>query len=124
LITITDKAQSLTHSLFLTLQACWYTIQFQWLAKESTRMEQLLHAILPLASASVLTNSVSMQMSHHWGIDRAATLAPYLFALLLAAGMRFLGLAVVAFDVALVGTASHAHYQLSTTNSQLVCIPG
>lgn len=76
-------------------QAFWYTLQFQWLAKESPRLvkqiEQLVHSILPLASAAVLTNSLSKQMSHHWGIDRAATLAPYAFTVLLAAGMRFLG---------------------------------
>jgi hypothetical protein len=58
-------------------------------------LEQLFHAILPLCSAAVLTNSVTMQTSHHWGIDRAATLEPYLFALLLAAGMWFLGAATL-----------------------------
>jgi hypothetical protein len=78
-------------------------------------MELLLHAILPLCSASVLANSVSMQTSIHWGIDRAATLEPYLFALLLAAGMWFMGAATL--ESSSSSTAEKTNFILSSSQA-------
>lgn len=47
-------------------------------------MEYLLSQILPLASASILTNSIAMRIASK---DQAATVAPYLFCISCAAGM-------------------------------------
>ena len=78
---------TITHFFFI-LQAWWWTLQYQWIAK-GTRltMEHLLSNILPLVSASVFTNSVALRIAHHVGKDKAATVAPFLFSICLAAGM-------------------------------------
>lgn len=50
-------------------------------------MEELLNRILPLVSASVFTNSVTLRIAQHVGKDKASTVAPYIFCLSCAAGM-------------------------------------
>ena len=51
-------------------------------------MESFLNNMLPLTSASVLSNAIMMQISQQH-LDQAATVAPYLFCICFASGMLF-----------------------------------
>lgn len=81
---------------YVLKQACWCTLQFQWLYVGDDRetvimMETFLHSILPPVAASVACYQLTSALIDSWGVDRAVTLAPYLFALLLLCGMLWLG---------------------------------
>lgn len=69
-------------------QALWLTLQYQWISKNTqATMETLLSNILPLISACVFTNSMTLRIAQHIGKDKAATVAPYIFSLCCAAGI-------------------------------------
>jgi hypothetical protein len=77
-------------------KACWCTLQFQWLyvgedLETAVLMESLLHSLLPPVAASIACFQLMSALIDSWGLDKAVTLAPYLFAMLLSCGMLWLG---------------------------------
>eukprot|EP00978_Attheya_sp_CCMP212_P021168 scaffold61530_cov51-Attheya_sp.AAC.3 len=96
-VRLTEALSTSVDIILLFCLACWCTLQFKWLYAETPSfalmMERLLHSVLPPASACTvtyhLTSVVAFEMD--WGLDAAATLAPFGFAAWLALGMAMVG---------------------------------
>lgn len=72
--------------------ACWSTLQLSWLHQDAPSfaitMERMLHSILSLASASVMTHVLGTVITVHFGMEEvAATTSPLMFAVLFALGI-------------------------------------
>ena len=79
-------------ALLFSCGACWATLQVEWLSTATwISMEQTLHALLPLVASSICTYGLADVLEREFGQDTAATLGPYLFALLMALAMMTLG---------------------------------
>lgn len=88
--------------------ACWVTLQCQWLYKNlpsyAVRVEQALHSLVPPVAASVLSFNLLRFLMNYWGTGRVATVAPLLFASVMAVGMITVGCCPRSF--ALEGTTN------------------
>ncbi len=90
-------------------------------------MEKSLHSLLPSVSASILSFHLSRLLMDYWGVDRVATLFPYLFALFMAAGMLSLGCTPSSFvpqDDTLMSSFSISSLAARGHSVLLLLVPG
>jgi hypothetical protein len=90
-------------------------------------MERSLHSVLPPVSASILSHHLIRMLLNYWGLDRVATCAPLLFALLLVAAMMVLGCASNSFEN--TNTTSSSSFAISISAARihsvlLLLVPG
>lgn len=62
-------------------------------------MEKSLHALIPPVASSILTYHTVRLLMDYWGMDRVATFAPHLFAVIMASSMFLVGSASSSFEV-------------------------
>mmetsp|Transcript_10802 Transcript_10802/g.19730 ORF Transcript_10802/g.19730 Transcript_10802/m.19730 type:complete len:1291 (-) Transcript_10802:164-4036(-) len=127
-IRLTEALSTSVDIILLFCLACWCTLQFKWLYAETPSfalmMERLLHSVLPPASACTvtyhLTSVVAFEMD--WGLDAAATLAPFGFAAWLALGMAMVGSCQSSFRKAAAEQEQQiiAHDKMSDMNHRAI----
>ena len=109
--------QIAVNALLFTCTACWMTLQIEWLSPSTlASIEQTLHALLPLVASSICTVRFGAFSESEFGRDVSGVLAPYIFALLLAAAMMTLGCATPRDESSSSGTNGMVKTTSATIN--------